>query len=170
MLVGLYVGQPLLDAGRRRRPRRTVRLGLLVQKDALLAQIQDLDFDFETGKLPEASYRGQRAELVAEAKSVLKQLDRLDEVTKSDDDLRPDAEFGQALALDADIEAAVTRIRQGRWRVAKPVREPAGDNGREKRPVGDGQNKFCPQCGRSTDPGDKFCAACGYRLTEPRVS
>jgi hypothetical protein len=58
--------------------------------------------------------------------------------------------------VEAEIEAAVSRLRQDR--------RAAGQ--------GNGKGGFCPQCGQPTDVGDRFCAACGHRLSgrQPAMS
>jgi hypothetical protein len=167
-LVGLFVVQPLLDTRRRRRPRKTVRLELLTEKAALLAQIQALDFDFETGKLPPPAYQNQRAHLVDLAKEVLRQLDRLDQLAKGDGGVQPAGEVRRALAVEADIDAAVARLRERPAQSHRPAAETSADRVRERGPAQNGAGKFCPQCGRPTDPGDKFCASCGHKLNLPQ--
>lgn len=47
--------------------------------------------------------------------------------------------------IEAAIETAVARLRHT---------------------SSNGQGNFCPHCGESADPDDKFCAACGYQLGE----
>ncbi len=105
----------------------TTRQQLLAHKESLLLQIRDLDFDRETKKLPEEVYEAQRAQLVAEAAAVLKQLDAL---SSADD------------PVFAEIETAVSRKRQ----------QPAPSNGKARfcshcgQPV-DPNDNFCAQCG-----------------------
>ncbi len=165
VLVGLFVVQPLLDTRRRRRPRKTVRLELLAEKEALISQIQALDFDFETGKFPELDYQLQRARLMGRATEVLRQLDRLDELAKGDGGAHPAGEIGRALAMEAGIEAAVTQLRERPAQLTRPATNTSPDVVRERRPAHNGAGKYCPQCGHPTDPGDKFCARCGHKLS-----
>jgi hypothetical protein len=128
---------------------------LATQKEALLVHIQALDFDFETGKIPEQDYQAQRAELVAEATAVLKQLDALPEFSPDD---FPSHAAGRG-TRDAEIEAAIARQRRARSAEGPPA--PAAGNG-----TGNGRGRFCPVCGEPTDPDDKFCAHCGQPLIQ----
>jgi hypothetical protein len=152
-LVALYVGRPLVEERRRRTGLVTTGERLATQKEALLVHIQALDFDFETGKIPEQDYRDQRAELVGEATAVLQQLDALPEVSLDD---FPAHAAGRSTE-DAEIEAAIARRRQRRS--AGAVTATAAGNG-----TGNGRGRFCPACGKPTDLDDKFCAHCGQPL------
>jgi NADH pyrophosphatase NudC (nudix superfamily) len=134
VLVGLYLARPfLLPHERVEHLPESERLQQ--GKDALLRQIQALDFDHATGKIPDEVHETERAQLVREAAVLLQQIDQL---AASPDNV-----------IEADIEAAVAQLRQQR-----PVATATN-----------GQGRFCPQCGQPTDPGDKFCAHCGHQLT-----
>lgn len=160
--VGLYLTYPFWDASKQeRRERKNQHDLLLEQKEALLAQIQTLDFDHDTGKIPTEVHTMQRARLVAEATEVLKQLDAM-----------------TSGVSDAAIEAAIARARStqkaqtavSRPRKAQPLdddMERAIANARQRKtsvPT-TGLTRFCPQCGTSVSSTDKFCAACGHKLT-----
>jgi hypothetical protein len=146
ILVVLFLAQPFLRAPEREsgRSRSDARQALLAQKEAILAQIRSLDFDHETGKMPDEVYQPQRAQLVAAAAAVLQQAES------------GEWEVESRTGVEAEIEAAVSRLRQGR--------STAGQ--------GNGKGGFCPQCGQPTDVGDRFCAACGHRLSgrQPAMS
>ncbi|MFW5941071.1 MAG: zinc ribbon domain-containing protein [Chloroflexota bacterium] len=179
LVVALILARPFFVAHYRRQEALTEREALEAQKDALLVQIRELDFDHETGKLPEDVHKQRRAELVAEAAAVLQQLD----------DLEPETEQGEAseegtvpVRTDEEIEAAVARLR--RVRAAAPVaegggpdeieaavarlrRKPAEGNGaaEEEQATAEKGARYCPQCGQPRDAGDKFCAYCGHHFS-----
>ncbi len=150
ILVGLFVARPFL------RPQDTEGVKseferLLQEKEHLLDQIQALDFDHETGKLPTEVHEIQRVRLVDQATAVLQAIDAGEQRTFLAPALHADVD------VDIEIEAAVARLRQQRQQketTALPT--PAAANG---------QARFCPQCGALTDPGDRFCANCGHNLT-----
>jgi hypothetical protein len=50
---------------------------LLQERNAIYAEIRDLDFDYQTGKMPGDEYVARRYQLVARGVEVLKQLDAL---------------------------------------------------------------------------------------------
>lgn len=150
-VVSLFIARPFL------RPQEqtaalTQRQLLLEEKEALLDQLQALDFDHDTGKIPTLVHERQRASLVEQATAVLQALDAPEEETLAvvgQDDYDVD--------VDIEIEAAVTRLRQQRSKqTAAPAAAATPANGRAR---------FCPQCGTPTDPGDRFCANCGHNLT-----
>ena len=153
--VGLFVTRPLFVRDPHRRRRMSERQALQAQKEAILVDIRDLDFDYETGKVQEADYREQREAYIAEATDLLMRIDQLDEAfleTAAEPEPGPQAEP----EYDA-IEAAIAARRRAKTKpVAAPESPaPTGENGR---------SQFCPQCGQPADAGDRFCAHCGHQL------
>lgn len=172
-LVGLFVSRPLLESQSSRRRRVTLRQSLLVQKEAILTQIRALDFDFETGKIPEEDYQQQRAAYLAEAVEIVKQLDELESAretaaTPTADAVPAVSESADPSDIDAQIEAAIARQREeakpeppAPVQDAPPAAKPATNNGRAG---------YCPQCGKAVDGSDKFCSHCGYQLQSPQLA
>ncbi|HSM55767.1 MAG TPA: zinc ribbon domain-containing protein [Candidatus Sulfomarinibacteraceae bacterium] len=174
LVVALVLARPFFVAHYRRQGALSEREALEAQKDALLAQIRELDFDHETGKLPDEVHKQRRAELVAEAAAVLQQLDHLKPTAEPDDGKLP-TETGE------EIEAAVARLRRVRaapvgdggqdeieTAVARLRGKPADGNGaasEEERPAAGKGARYCPQCGQPRDAGDKFCAYCGHHFS-----
>ncbi len=168
--VATYLAYPFWGAQEQGRRIKRSKVDLLAeQKEAILAQIRVLDFDFETGKLPEEAHAAQRAQLLAEATAVLQELDALTGVT-NDDVLeaaisrarKPQATTQEG--VDSAIEAAIARARKRDATAAAPSPQsttiaPAAvfTNGQQTR-------RFCPQCGNTIQADDKFCAACGHKL------
>jgi hypothetical protein len=153
VLVALYVARPLMAPQESRRQGYSRRQALLVHKEALLAEIRALDFDYETDKVQAEEYQQQRAALMADAVEVLKQLDALEGGPAAETE--PAGAVGSArpgLDLERDIEAAVARVRQ-RDQAAPPAMESSAPAG------------FCPECGEPVHRGDKYCTHCGHKLT-----
>lgn len=150
VLVGLILARPLLQASREEQVRLTQRQLLLAEKEAILAQIRDLDFDHDTGKMPDEIHQHQRAQLMNSAAGILKQLEELE--GKTSPEIMPAADGTGN--VDADIEAAVARIRQARKMKSTPKPRPVAANG----------GGFCPQCGSPFDSSDNFCVSCGHKL------
>jgi RNA polymerase-binding transcription factor DksA len=150
VLVGLVLARPLLQASREEQGKVSRRQLLLAEKEAILAQIRDLDFDHDTGKMPDEIHQQQRAQLMNSAADVLRQLEQL-EVKASQP---PDPVANGAVDVDDDIETAVARMRQARKVKSAPKPTTASANG----------GGYCPQCGHPFDAGDKFCVSCGQKL------
>lgn len=125
LLVGVMVARPLL-VNRQSAPLPiTPRDRLLAEKEALLTQIRALDFDFETGKTPEAAYQQDRLRLMQQAAEKLRELDKLP----------------QEESVEARIEAAVTALRGGQPEAADaPVCPSCGEGVAA-------DDKFCRVCG-----------------------
>lgn len=148
-LVGIFIARPFLRP-QGRPVALTEQEQLLLEKETLLDQIQALDFDHETGKLPTEVHALQREKLVEQATAVLQALD----AAGGDPGYVPDeAEETPSADADVEMEAAIARLRQQRSQAPVTV------------PLNNGHTRFCPQCGTPTDPGDRFCAHCGHNLT-----
>ncbi|HET6443475.1 MAG TPA: zinc ribbon domain-containing protein [candidate division Zixibacteria bacterium] len=169
VIVGLYVARPLMAPKVDSRAKESLYNDLLANKEFYLIQIKSLELDYSTGKIPEEEYQQQRAALVAEAAATLKRIDEIEAATMQTE-LQPEASlepFSPEMEVDADIEAAVSRLRRSHHapastgleqELAAPVALSAERN----------ESKFCPQCGQATDPGDKFCVNCGTKIKYPQ--
>jgi hypothetical protein len=164
IVVGLFVARPFLLAVNERTEVINGRQALEAQKEAMLDQIRDLDFDHDTGKVPAAKYQQVRAHLVAEAANILRQLERLTPGDTTEGS-------GTADRLSDEIEMAVARLRRQSVRGIEEDVEVAVRNVRRQAAAGNGTQReqqamaavqFCPQCGNRRDAGDKFCAHCGH--------
>jgi hypothetical protein len=150
ILVGLVLARPLLQASRDEQRNLSQRQILLAEKEAILAHIRDLDFDHDTGKMPDEIHQSQRAQLMNSAADILKQLEQM--AGKTPQPAAP--ALNGPVDTDDDIEAAVARMRQTKKAKSAPKLRPVPANG----------GGFCPQCGSAFDAGDKFCISCGHKL------
>ncbi len=137
IVVGLFVGRPLLISEAKQTDLQSARLGFLQQKATLLQMIQSLDFDYETGKMPTDLYESQRAQLVKETAGLIERLETA--VSQN----------GSA-ELDVKIEAAIARVR--------------GQSPTNDLHAFTGVGRFCAQCGSPISSDDIFCSNCGHKL------
>lgn len=87
ILVSVFVLRPILTE--RFRPIKTEQdTALIRQKDQKISDIKAIEFDFETGKVPESSFHADREKLVIEAAELLQRIDNLPD---------PDAEIEMAI-------------------------------------------------------------------------
>lgn len=150
---------------------------LEAEKAVLLDQIRALDFDLETGKIPADVHQAQRARLVAQAAALLQQLDqaddRLEAVTVWQPATPAEAATPAPAGIEAEIEAALARIRQAR--ATQPVAEAGALSPQPATvaavpavaalvPPTNGAGRFCAQCGQPRESEDRFCAYCGHRF------
>ena len=173
VLVVWFIGQPILDRHLRRNARRNTApalttaddqelSALLAERERILTALQELDFDYTVGKIPEEDYPAQRAFLLQQGADVLRQLDGFR------------AEPAQPAPGD-QLEAAIAERRASLSPAPLPVsvtgngNESADDDlevqiatRRRLRP--EKSAGFCPQCGGPVQKSDRFCPKCGASL------
>ena len=87
-----FIGEPLL-ASRRRQLQGEIQSQtpdierLNLQKEGIYTAIQDLDFDYQTGKVDQRDYQALRQQLEGEAIATLRALDGLDPLAALDETL-----------------------------------------------------------------------------------
>ena len=97
IVVVFFVARPFwVDTRPRTLALPSPRQQLLMHKDVLLEQIQQMDFDNETGKIDPELYERSRPRLLEQAALILKQLDELADPQTED-----------------AIETAIARVRGG---------------------------------------------------------
>lgn len=164
ILVGLFVARPLIERKSiSLTPLEHDRSHWLAERDRTLNSLQELDFDYALGKIPEEDYPATRAWLVQSGVEILRKLDEL--------------EPAEAASSSADrIEAAIASRRLQQTAAAAP----AGGNGQnristpdddletriaERRRQRNGKAAgFCHKCGGAVQKSDQFCPKCGARL------
>jgi predicted nucleic acid-binding Zn ribbon protein len=120
----------------------------------VLLALRELEFDHQTGKVAPEDYASLRAELVAQAASVIQAEDVAEE------------------RLSQQIEEAV-RLRRAsrtdgdRCRMCGKRLEP-GD--RFCQTCGHATLTGCSKCGADIAPGDQFCSRCGERMSYPATA
>jgi hypothetical protein len=140
LLVIAFVARPVVAPSRRATESAPPDAGdLVAQREAVLVELRDLDFDHTIGKIDDQDHAAQRARLVARGAALLRALDQ-----------QPaDAALNPASDPDAEIERLVLA--------------------RRKRPQAPGAKKSaahparCPHCRRPISLDDKFCPHCGTR-------
>ena len=163
--IGFYVSRPLVQPRRAGQSNGVVDVQSLgAQRESLYTQIKELDLDHATGKVNEEDYTRLRADLVAQAAVVLKQIDGVAQqpalvAAKTASSAAPSAEddvealiaarrktrsASTSKAADTDVEAAIAARRK----TAAPV----------------ASESSCPHCGKPINADDAFCAKCGTAL------
>ncbi len=135
LLTVAFVAIPLIQH-RGKDVTETERLSSELQagRDRVLSSLQELEMDFNTGKILEEDYQDQRQALMKEGAGILRRID----VLKAGGDVSPKGD-----EIDDEIEAAIAQIRSDKEN---------GDGG------------FCPSCGSEVKAGDLFCIRCGNTL------
>lgn len=169
-LVGLYVSRPLLQPRLFRRQRISRYERLVAHKEALLYQIQNLDFDYETGKIAGSEYQQQRKDLISETKLVLMELDEIESAaSESTMDPGSGAEPQPTAEVDQEIENAVAALRgQGMRADGSNVHTESLAPAVSK--SNNGERSSCSECGKPVDQGDKFCTHCGHEVKQSQTA
>jgi hypothetical protein len=154
--VTFYVGRPLLPS-RRAAHSGGDSLPLEAQRESLYTQIKELDLDHATGKVNDEDYGRLRADLVAQAAAVLKQIDGV----------TPQPALATTAGAD-DAEALIAARRKTRSTPAAAktadVDAEAAIAARRKTAAPATSGLTCPQCGKPINADDAFCAKCGTVL------
>jgi len=109
------------------------------ERDRILNRLQELEMDFAMAKVIEGDYESERRVLMLQGADVLRAIDALQAA---------DLSAGEALSLEARIEAAVASARS-------------------QSQLSSG---FCPNCGAPIRAGDMFCTRCGQAIQHEGVS
>lgn len=168
VLVAWYVSRPLLE----RKPvsRRALAISqaehdlssLLAERDRIVRLLQELDFDFTLGKIPEQDYPNQRNLLLQRGADVLSQLDALQPSNKAE----PASDrLEKAIAARRAQQArpATTPHKNGNG-VAVPDDELERLIASRRREHPEKAAGFCPKCGKPIQKSDQFCPKCGARI------
>jgi hypothetical protein len=163
ILVGIYLYAPFMERRARRITEEEHELSaLMAERDRVINSLQELDFDFKLGKIPEEDYPVQRTSLLQKGADILRKIDSLapngteaDRVTGPQGDVetrieraiaarRADASLARVEVTDDDLESMISSRRKSR------TNKSAG---------------FCPKCGKPVMVTDRFCPSCGKSLS-----
>lgn len=133
--AALFLMAPLRGARRREVETDPERARIREEREAVYAEIADLDHDFETGKLAAEDHAEMREALVARAVVLLRE---------------ERAAIAAASARGDDVSHPPTPVAR--------LDEDAGEHA----PPATG--RFCPGCGQRVDPLWRFCSHCGGTL------
>lgn len=156
ILVAIYLYAPFMERRARRVTEEEHELStLMAERDRVINSLQELDFDFKLGKIPEEDYPLQRSTLLQKGADILRQID----------DLAPQPASAQD--ADARIEKAIAARRAD----ASVVKPELNDDDVEsmvaarRKAHKEKSSGFCPKCGKPVVVSDRFCPSCGKSLS-----
>ena len=156
ILVAIYLYAPFMERRAQRVTEEEHELSaLMAERDRVINSLQELDFDYKLGKIPEGEYPAQRAGLLQKGADILRRIDSIAPQPTSAQDAdariekaiaarRADAPTAQQEISDDDLESMIAARRKGR----------------KERSSG-----FCPKCGKPVMVSDRFCPSCGKSLS-----
>jgi hypothetical protein len=171
VLVGLFIARPFFQPAvsqpqimsSKMENEEHERSSLLAERDRLLTSLQELDFDYRLGKIPEEDYPEMRASLVRATAQVLRNLDKIQGTTQTEDVEDRIELVIAARRADAAVTASVGAGSAVRV-IAPPsdsIEERIAVRRRERREKATG---FCPKCGKPALTSYRFCSKCGTAL------
>ena len=166
ILVVLFVARPFMEHPSRGVTAEAHELSSLrAERDRLLNDLQELDFDQALGKIPVGDYPKMRADLLKRGAAVLGQLDAL---IPSPSPLGR-GEWGEGDHAEDRLEAAIAARRAG-TALASASTDADKDEEIEAAIAArraarkDKTAGFCPKCGKPVLQSDRFCFYCGKPL------
>ncbi len=150
LAIALFIAWPFISNWHARSRGGQEVSSLLAERDRLLAEIQELDFDKSLGKITPEEYPQERKALLQKGTEVLRRLDALTPSSWLEKQVEqnisislpgsPETQVDTPQFTDDDLEIMIANRR-----VARKAKT-AG---------------FCPRCGKPLFESDLFCASCG---------
>jgi len=167
IFVALFVGRPLFERTAVSVSRKEQAYSmLLAERDRILGALQELDFDFALGKIPEGLYPDQRARLLNRGADVLRQLDSYQAEPATE---QAEERLEAAIAARAVARTPVTSGAALPYNGRKVI-PPGSDDELEalisarRRLRQEKAGGFCHKCGSPLQKSDRFCPKCGAEL------
>jgi hypothetical protein len=128
----------------------------MAERDRVINALQELDFDFKLGKIPEEDYPVQRAELLQMGTGILKKLDDLSTTASLDQERGTvESRLEKAAAAGRTDASSTSVLTDDEIESMLAARRKA----RKTKSAG-----FCPRCGKPVLTTDLFCSNCGKAL------
>lgn len=169
ILVAIYLYAPFMERRARRITEEEQELSaLMAERDRVINSLQELDFDFKLGKIPEGDYPLQRSTLLQKGADILRKIDALAAPSHSGS---PTGVFRKGDGEEQDTEARLERAIVSRHADTALAKVEVTDDDlesmisarrkhRTKKSAG-----FCPKCGKPVMVTDHFCPSCGKSLS-----
>jgi zinc-ribbon domain len=162
--VVLFIARPLIERKATSvSPEEQDLSTLLAERDRVVTTLQELDLDFNLGKIPAEDYPTQRVALLQHGADILRQLDTYQPIS-------------QAVTAEDRLEAAIAARRLSLEGSPAAARKngngvpPVPDDDLEQQIASRRRTRiekaggFCPKCGRPIQVSDHFCPKCGASL------
>lgn len=147
IIVIMFVAKPFIERWRPESKDGKDVSPLLAERDRILSELQELDFDSSLGKIPADEYSSRRTVLLQQGAEVLRRLDdaqRTQAAGKRGVEAKSSAQAAPARSLSDDELEDMLAARRVR---------------RKEKAVG-----FCPKCGKPVLQSDRFCPSCGQAV------
>ncbi len=162
--VVIFISRPLLEKSTANGSHSEQDISaLLANRDHLIAEIQELDGDYNLGKIPPEIYPEQRNKLLQDGAEILRQIDayQVTRATLAAEDRLEEAIVARRFAM----EAAPSSVKKN-GNAVPPVPDDDLEQriASRRRTMNDKAAGFCPRCGKPVHVSDRFCPKCGTTL------
>jgi len=172
VLVGLFISRPLFERKEAKISSENVEgehqySTLLAERDRTLDSLEELDFDYTVGKIPEEDYPVQRNTLIQRGANILHELDKFEEESPEE---HAEDRLESAIAVHRSTVQIDTSPQISSITPEQADRSLIEDDEVEaliaarRRTRSDKSAGFCPQCGTAVTKSDRFCSKCGNAL------
>ena len=162
--VVIYIGRPLLETSPAGAGHSDQEIStLLASRDQVVTAIQDLDDDYNLGKIPEEIYSAKRSDLLENGAMVLRQIDatQIAPAISAPEDRLEEAIVARRLTLET---GAIQAKKNGYAVPPVPDDDLEQRIASRRRMMNEKAGGFCPRCGRPVHISDRFCPKCGAEL------
>ena len=186
ILVAMYLYAPL--ARRYARPiteEEHELSALMAERDRVINALQELDFDFKLGKIPNEEYPAQRANLLQKGADILRKIDELTPAEASGSKYeaaqqpkKPSRRRAKLPETPSDVSVVAENEED---QIEQAIATRRADASIKQRDLTDEDIEsmisarrmkrkeksagFCPKCGKPVLISDRFCPSCGKALT-----
>ena len=162
--VVIFISRPLMEHSTASASFDNNISTLLAERDQVVALLQELDDDYNLGKIPPEIYPTERQILLQNGADVLRQIDAYQTATATQ-------------TAEDRLEAAIVARRATSGELQNGTRKngnavpPVPDDDLEQRIASRRRSMqgkaagFCPKCGRPVQAADRFCPKCGATLS-----
>jgi hypothetical protein len=168
LLVVLFLARPVIDhKGNLVSQEEHELSALLAERDRTLNALQELDFDYTLGKIPEEDYPIQRTHMLQYGADILRKLDNYEFQLDSDkvEDRIEHAIAAQKTARQPSAAAVLVANGNGGNHVIHPDDDLETKIAERRRSRKEKATGFCHQCGSPLQQSDRFCPRCGNDIS-----
>jgi hypothetical protein len=148
LLTIFFVFRPFSEPASQKPANGDDILRLIEERERILTDLRELDFDFNMGKIPAEDYPSIRERLMHQGADILRKIDQfpdqyhaLPQVDESLSELTPGEDTPDPL-----FDTIETKIAERR-------------RARQEKAAG-----FCPRCGSPIFKSDAYCWKCGHKI------
>lgn len=162
--VVIYISRPLMERTATSVSHEEQDIStLLAERDQVVATLQELDDDYNLGKIPSEYYPTQRQTLLQDGANILRQIDAYQSTpaAATAEDRLEAAIVARRLTFDS---AQATVRKNGNAVPPVPDDDLEQRIASRRRTMQGKAGGFCPKCGRPVQAADRFCPKCGATL------